>query len=333
MSNCRVAVWRLFASGFCPDLYCHYLAVLPRLHWYRDGSGKTLTLVCGLRSHIIWIGAGYARSRPDSSGNAFIVRWQVKQRLPIGWLLIGLMSFFLLNSVKGEYRQRTWWSAESLSFDQRIGIWLELSQNLAQQTLQGQAADESESPWQVSLQRFDLLHQFVYIHNMTPHYVSYFDGSTYSYLFYGWIPRVLWPDKPTASDATDVLAVSYDFLMPQQVGIATIGIGLLPEAYANFGAWGIIPILALQGMFLALVSIVLNGPRSEGGRAIYLSVMIFFLNGIGTQTALLFSALLPRIIGSAIIIRPFAHSWSATPKNPRDLRHLVPQKRKFEATP
>ena len=260
----------------------------------------------------------------------FIVRWQVKRRLPVGWLVVGLVSFFLLNSVKGEYRKQTWWSNQSLSFDQRIGIWLDLSQNLAQQTLQGQPSDERVSPWQRSLQRFDLLHQFIYMHNLTPRDVPFFDGSTYSYLLYGWIPRILWPGKPAASDATTTLALSYGFLLPSQVTTTAIGTGLLPEAYANFGVWGAALILTLQGMFIGLVSIILNGPRSEGGRAIYLSIMIFFLNGIGTQAAMLFSAIIPGIIGSALILRPFALAWSTTPKKSKTLRHLVRSRRKFE---
>ena len=261
----------------------------------------------------------------------FIVRWHVTRRLPVVWLLAGMVLFFLLNSVKQEYRAQTWWSGESLSFDKRVGLWLDLSQKSAEESLSGQPSDEATPAWQKSLRRFDLLHQFIHVYNMTPQNVAYFDGSTYSYLLYGWIPRVLWPDKPVASDSTTQLALSYNLLMPQQVGAVAMGIGLLPEAYANFGAWGVAPILALQGMILSLLGILLNGSRSEGGRAIYLSIMIFFLNGIGTQTSMLFSAIIPGVIGSAIILRPFSLAWSTTPKKSKNLRYLVRSRRKFEA--
>jgi hypothetical protein len=56
---------------------------------------------------------------------------------------------------------------------------------------------------------------------------------------------------------------------------------------------------------------MLNGPRSEGGRAIYLVIMAYFLNGIGSSAAVLFGALVQYILASAVIMRPFASSWQA----------------------
>ncbi|NIV37162.1 MAG: hypothetical protein GWN58_49350, partial [Anaerolineae bacterium] len=68
---------------------------------------------------------------------------------------------------------------------------------------------------------------------------------------------------------------------------------------------------ALQGIVFALLDAVLNGPRSEGGRAIYLVIMAYFLNGIGSSAAVLFGALLQHILASALLLRPFAASWQA----------------------
>lgn len=254
----------------------------------------------------------------------FIARWHVTRKFPTMWLLVGMLLFFVLNSVKGNYRQETWSQENNLSFGQRIGLWLGMSQNFAEQTVSGDDSNKTNSAWRGSMQRFDLLHQFVYVRERTPAYIPYFEGSTYGYLFYGWIPRFLWPDKPSASIATDTLALRYDLITENQVGSVSIGIGFLPESYANFGAWGIVVIMFLQGMFLAAISALLNGPQSEGGRAIYLSIMIFFLNGIGAATAILFSSIIPGIIGSALILKPFVKGWSVAPSRKTVSRRSSP---------
>jgi hypothetical protein len=246
-----------------------------------------------------------------------LVRWHVTQRLPFGALFICLCLFFLLSSTKDDFRRISWYNAEKISFSERISLWVGLGQSAAEDSVTGTTSHEdaigasSDSTWRRSLQRFDLLHQFIYIRDLTPYSVPFFGGSTYTYLFYGWIPRFIWPDKPVASTAQDDLAIAYRFMPEEDKGKYSIGTGFLPEAYANFGSWGVPCVMVVQGVFLAFVNMLLNGPNSQGGRAIYLSVMIYFINGIGAGTALTFSAILPGIVGSALLLRPCAKGWSA----------------------
>jgi hypothetical protein len=149
---------------------------------------------------------------------------------------------------------------------------------------------------------------------MTPAFIPYYRGESYSYFLYAWIPRLLWSDKPSASAATDRLDLDYGFKYESQS--VTVAIGQLPEAYANFGVLGIGLVMALQGVVFALLDAMLNGPRSEGGRAIYLVIMAYFLNGIGSSAAVLFGALVQYILASALIMRPFAASWRASDARP-----------------
>ena len=67
-----------------------------------------------------------------------------------------------------------------------------------------------------------------------------------------------------------------------------IGIGHLPEAYANFGLIGVMAIMFLQGLFFGYLDRRLNCNVNFVGHAIFLSIMIYFLNGIGSSTASLF---------------------------------------------
>lgn len=115
---------------------------------------------------------------------------------------------------------------------------------------------------QFALARFDLVHKFAYVQEITPAIKPYYYGSTYSYFLYAWIPRLLWPAKPSAAQANEQLDVDYRLKAPEQG--STIGIGQLPEAYVNFGLLGIILVMSIQGFVFALLDSSLNGPRSEG---------------------------------------------------------------------
>ncbi len=240
-----------------------------------------------------------------------IVRWNVSRRLPWGLLGVGLCVFILLNSLKMSYRAQTWGATRHIGITERIGIWADLLTG-------GGVASHKQTSFQDSfgktMSRFDLLHNFVRVQQLTPGTVPYYEGSTYGYLFYGWIPRFLWPDKPIAQGANVTFAVAYGFLAPEQTSSVMIGIGHLPEAYANFGVGGIVFVMALQGAFLAFIGKMLNGPHSEGGKAIYLAIMIFFLNGIGSSTAALFMSVPQTLIISSLILRLFATGWRAHPQ-------------------
>ena len=99
---------------------------------------------------------------------------------------------------------------------------------------------------------------------------------------------------------------------------------MLPESWANFGLAGVIAVMMLQGGLLAALNLMLNGPRSEGGAAIYLSLTVTFLNGIGTTFVLLFTSLLQNVIANALLLRPFAKSLTASDKAPAGGRALSP---------
>lgn len=240
-----------------------------------------------------------------------VARWHATSKVP--WLAIvaGLALFLLLNPAKFEYRRQVWYSGEAFGFDERLEVWLEVIEEELDTVFRQGIWEETVGE---SLARFDLVHRFAYVREMTPTIVPYYHGETYAYFLYGWIPRLLWPGKPSASNANERIDV--DYALKYQWQSSTTSIGQLPEAYANFGVVGIVVVMALQGIIFAVLGHLLNGPRSEGGRAIYLVVMAYFLNGIGSSAAILFGALLQYILASAVILRPFAYDWQAGKDEP-----------------
>lgn len=235
-----------------------------------------------------------------------LVYWHVRRRLPWHWLIIGALLYLVLNPVKFAYRQAVWYGASQTTATERVSLWSDLAAESATSLLNRSNTSQSEAILYSSLARFDLVHKFAYVHHLTPEYISFYNGQTYAYFAYAWIPRLLWPDKPAvgANEQIDV-----DYMLKQSDSGTTIGIGQLPEAYINFGLIGIVMVMAIQGFIFALLDSSLNGSRSDGGRAIYLSVMVYFLNGIGSAAAVLFGALFQQILANALILRLFATGW------------------------
>lgn len=233
-----------------------------------------------------------------------LVIWYRHKRLPWILLLIGLVAFLVLNNVKSAYRLQAWSeSGANLGLGDRVGLWADLSQQLVSNVVSDTASTETSVRQATS--RFDLLHRFAYVLQVTPDILPYFEGKTYDYFLVAFVPRVLWPDKPDAGDATHLVDVTYGFLFDFQTSSASISVGHLAEGYANFGIFGIFLIMSFQGALFAVLDRVFNNETSEGGLAIYVSQMIFLLNGIGSSMVIWFGGLLQYTVINTLLLLPF----------------------------
>lgn len=240
-----------------------------------------------------------------------IALWQVRRRFPLRLALVGIVVLVVFNAAKGEYRQLAWREDPNMSLSRRVMTWVSLAGHGAQGVVEQSPKVPFKDWLSAALFRFDLLHKFSYVIHMTPDVLPYHHGETYKYLMFSLIPRVFWPSKPSAVEANRTIDTEYGFLNYWQTSTVVIAIGQLPEAFANFGVAGIVVALFLQGALFGLLDRSLNGPHSEGGRAIYLWTMAFFLNGIGSSTAVLFGALVQNALVNAILLRPFSSGFRA----------------------
>jgi hypothetical protein len=233
----------------------------------------------------------------------FTVQWHVRRRFPMALSLLIGAYLIVLTPVKSEFRERSWrGEGAGAGLMGRLRIWWEAGFDVVSAERQG--LEEHDSIGE-TMSRVDLLHKFAYVQTMTPEEVPYLGGRSYEYFLYTFIPRFVWPDKPEATMATDL--VDFVYKLRSEVNVRTnMGIGQIAEAYANFGWQGIFGVFFLQGLFFAFIDNMLNSSHSYGGRAIYLSIMVMFLNGVGTSAVILFGSVIQIMIGSAILMRPFA---------------------------
>lgn len=97
---------------------------------------------------------------------------------------------------------------------------------------------------------------FADVVRLTPAPVPYWGGDTYKSLVGAFVPRFLWPDKPTKSLGQD-FGHRYGYLDPGDLG-TSINLPYLVEFYANFGESGVLFGMLIVGVVIRVGSHLYN---------------------------------------------------------------------------
>jgi hypothetical protein len=233
----------------------------------------------------------------------FIIQWQSTKRLPLPSIIAAALILLFLSPVKHEYRRATWYedSWVSDSHVDKAWFWVSRASEYWMNTFAGEQS-LTESTEQVA-SRTDLIHQFALVRSLTPSEIPYQHGATYTYFLVTLIPRAIWPEKPEAGSANKFFGVNYGLTTERGAERSTFGVSLLAEGYINFGWVGVILIMVFQGAFLTLLQRLFGEPRSgEGGQAVYVSFLVFFLNGIGSSADMLFGNVIQGALFSCALL-------------------------------
>jgi hypothetical protein len=109
--------------------------------------------------------------------------------------------YLVLNPAKFDYRQEVWYGGQDYTLGQRVGLWADVASESAATLVNPETAQERQDNFREALARFDLVHKFAWVRELTPLVQPYYLGETYTYFLYSAVPRALWPDKPVASMA------------------------------------------------------------------------------------------------------------------------------------
>ncbi|MGH9967617.1 MAG: hypothetical protein ACREBG_07255 [Pyrinomonadaceae bacterium] len=257
----------------------------------------------------------------------FMTRWLYLRRLPVMTFALIAFLFVFLSPVKRNIRGTMIASGESafeVSATARATDWIEQATDYWRDTFSGtRNLTESTSD---AASRADQIHNFAHIYSLTPSVLPYQNGNTYSYLAIAWIPRLIWPQKPQANAANNYYAVAYEISTEEGIQHSSFGVSLIGEGYINFGAAGVFLAMIVLGGVLATLQHVFAGPTSgPGGHAIFLATFVYFLNGIGTSTELMFGGLIQNLACASILL--WMVRESVPTKKPRvELPVLLPTK-------
>jgi hypothetical protein len=177
------------------------------------------------------------------------------RRLP-RWALVFVVLFTLFFQVGKEDFRKTYWQGGSDSTNQeqggrleRVTFWAQNSFDKWNEALSDDTGEAFRRALNPSVSRVSLLNQTANVIDLTPSVVPYQYGSLYSYMAITWIPRFVWPDKPSMNEANQYYQVAYGLTTEDDLGKVAISVGLLAEGFINFGWPGVFGIMFLAGIF------------------------------------------------------------------------------------
>jgi hypothetical protein len=178
----------------------------------------------------------------------FYVRWIVTRK--INWVLVALFlaMFAIFNPIKSQYRAVVWRTTEGQSMPviERVSLFVSLAGEFwfTRQV----ATDDVRSNL---MERLNHLVLAAHVTNTTPDEIPYWYGETLTSAGYVFIPRVLWPDKPSLTFGVQ-FGHRYGMLDVSNTS-TTVNLTWVTELYANFGYFGVIVGMALIGVAFALM--------------------------------------------------------------------------------
>lgn len=237
-----------------------------------------------------------------------------RRRVPRAALL-AVVLFTLFFQVGKEDFRKTYWqqpgeeqaqSHEKGGRIERIAYWVQTSLEKWGAALSDPSGESFRSAMNQSVSRVSLLNQTANVIDQTPSVVPYQNGRLYSYMAVTWVPRFLWPDKPTVNEANQFYQVAYGLTTEENLGNVSIAVGFLAEGFINFGWLGVVGIMFLIGVFFDFYQTTFLGKTSgllmTGIGLIMLpqfltieSQLAQYLGGIAQQVVITLLVMLPVI--------------------------------------
>jgi hypothetical protein len=215
-----------------------------------SGLDKFLMLGYAFVALVVGIASGWLGSFVGLGIVCAVVYTYERRRLPLIAALIVLPIILFFQPGKGAFRERYWRGDYAQSYSERAAFWVERSWNIWTDAFTEQTGRERKALADATLSRLSLLQQTANVIELTPNRVPYQHGRLYSYIGITFVPRFLWPDKPSVNDANRWYQVSYGLTSPRGLSRVSIAVGTLAESYINFGWFGLVLIMFPLGIFL-----------------------------------------------------------------------------------
>jgi hypothetical protein len=227
-----------------------------------------------------------------------------KRKVPRVAVLLVIIFTLFFQVGKREFRETYWQGGTEASKIERVKFWAETSLNKWGDAFTDPTGLELNEALNASLSRMSLLTQTANVVDKTPRVVPYQFGHLYAYMIYTLIPRFIWPNKPSVSDANRFYQVAYGLSGEDALDSVAIGVGTMPEAYISFGWFGVLGIMFLLGIFYDVYQRTFFA-KSSGGLMFCIGVaLIPQMIGIEAQMAGYLGGILQQVLLTLIIFLP-----------------------------
>lgn len=180
------------------------------------------------------------------AGSIYIMeRRKVPQKTLL--VIVALALFFQVG--KEQFRLTYWTDGAQGGTLERVTTWVNFSLDVWQDVVLTGNNEKFVSALNPTISRVSLLGQAVNVLEQTPSVVPYQYGTLYSYMLITFIPRAVWPDKPSVNDANRFYQVAYGLTDEANLDGVSIAVGVLIEGYISFGWLGGLGVMFLLGIF------------------------------------------------------------------------------------
>lgn len=260
-----------------------------------------------------------------------------RRRVP-RWAMVFVVLFTLFFQVGKDDFRRAYWQTGEMGAQQaqgkveRVSFWAQNSFDKWNEALSDSSGESFRRALNPSVTRISLLNQSANVIELTPSVVPYQYGWLYSYMVVTWIPRFVWPNKPSMNEANQYYQIAYGLTAEDDISSVSISVGLLTEGFMNFGWAGVIGVMFLAGIFFDFYQSAFlsktSGALMTGIGVILLpqflaveSQMAQYVGGILQQVLLTLVVMFPIISVQGLRTRKLIQS--STPLPPSTTRALV----------
>ncbi len=248
---------------------------------------------------LIQVGAGSVAQLVFVGAFFVFLWWAAGRRLPWMWLAIGGLFLVVLRGNAAEFRERVWFSEEgqSLGAVERTLAFFEL----LQERFAAEGLGVFSAAGEMVKGRVAHIVTLEHCVDQTPLAVPYWEGHTYKTLPASFIPRVLWPDKPSKQVGQD-FGHRYQIIAEADRTTA-VNLPQLIELYINFGARGMLLGMLALGVLYRLLYRKLNTAGAGDGTILLAATLFSLIINIESDFSMVWGAVIQRVLLLYLILR------------------------------
>jgi hypothetical protein len=231
--------------------------------------------------------------------------WAVNGRIPLGLVLGCVLMIMVFNPAKHRYRTMTWYQDRDIGLEERIEGWIEaLSYTYSAQTEAAIDASVESTAYRTSTLPFVAL-----IFETVPSPIPFAGPARWLELPMMFIPRVLWPGKPSHTDVfNNDFTLTFGLQTTRGVETTTLNLPSVGDGFWRLGWVGVF----LEGLILGTVLGVFQGATLRRSRALLIFAVGFVVSTQADKHVFHILASLPQYVfatGTILLSVRMATVW------------------------
>jgi hypothetical protein len=318
------------------------LKFISTLGWF--GSGLLVTMAAQRRLNLVYrlatyggasayllmaIGSGSVANAAFYGAVVFVSAWIGLGRIKLSWIAAAAFGIALIISLRGvseQYRKIVWIAGDGGGVVARTRLFFRLLEARVHTDGVDGAVSKGFETSAARSANLDLLADVII---RTPREIPYWGGETYLSLVGSFVPRVLWPDKPT-KELGQAFGHRYGYIGASDTNTA-LNLPILVEFYANFGIFGVICGMLLVGFIYYVLERTVNNAGQDSLHSLAGVVILIPLANIESDFSLGFGGLILNGAALWFVLRTIRRSRMVdrqiSPPRPKGLQPLTPNVR------